>query len=529
MNLNTSLLRAITLFPDNVAVLDRQKQITYKELGERVGSLCLSLNELGLEKGDVVACLAPNCHEYLELYYACVFNELVFNPLNYRLSANEIGEILKDSNAKLLVSHIDFKESALNSLALNEETTVKNLVWLGSVSKLEPKNSYKYEPFLMRNWGAELPNCLAKPDTLAQLYYTSGTTGVAKGVMLNHLNVSSNALGAVSELGLTDADCWAHLAPMFHLVDAWSVWAITWVGGKHTFIPYFKADEVLALFERESVSITALVPTMLSALLGSGKAWEYSYERLRAIMTAGSPVAPDLVRQVNDVFQCDFIQFYGMTETSPFLTVSIPYGCDKLLTKAKETEIRAKTGRPFLTCEVKVVDENGLEVKRDDTQVGEIIARGPNITNGYWNKPEITAKTIIDGWIHTGDLAVINESGYINIVDRKKDMIITGGENVYSTEVEHVLYEHPSIYECAVIGVPHEKWGETIKAYVVLNPSMESASSDDLINFVKEKLANYKAPRLVEFVDELPKTGSGKIYKKQLRDKCWEGIQKKVH
>ena len=528
MNLNTSLLRAVSLFPDNIAIVDKQKQINYQELGQRVGALCTALKDLGLKKGDVVACLSPNCHEYLELYYACAFNELVLNPLNFRLSAHEISEILRDSQAKLLVSHIDFKDTALDSLIIKDGTEVKDLIWLGSVAKLEPADSYKYEPFLMAKWGTKLPDNYCQPDTLAQLYYTSGTTGVAKGVMLNHMNVTSNALGAISELNLTDKDCWAHLAPMFHLVDAWSVWAVTWVGGKHTFLPYFKADEVLPLLERESVTITAMVPTMLASLLGSNQAWEYSYKNLRAIMTAGSPVAPDLVRQVNDVFQCEFIQFYGMTETSPFLTVSTPYGCDMDKTKTQLTEIRAKTGRPFVTCEVRVVKDDGEDVAKDGLEVGEIIARGPNITSGYWNKPDITAQTIRNGWIHTGDLAVQDSSGYINIVDRKKDMIITGGENVYSTEVEHVLYEHPSIFECAVIGVPHPKWGETIKAYVVCHENF-SATENDVIQFVKEKLAHYKAPRLVEFVAELPKTGSGKIYKKQLRDMSWEGIEKKVH
>lgn len=529
MNLNTSLLRAVSLFPEREAVSEGKMKLTYKELGQRVGSLVEFFKSQGLNRGDVVACLAPNCYEYLELYYGCAFSRTVLNPLNYRLNPNEIKGILEDSGARILVAHSDFKAIALEALELlgTKAGDIK-VLWLGSIQELEPKGSMKYEPALLSKWGAALPDVQCAPDDLAQLYYTSGTTGNSKGVMLTHLNVAANAMTAIADLELDDSEVWAHIAPMFHLVDAWSVWSITWLGGKHTFLPYFKADSVLKLIEHESVTRTALVPTMLGALLNSGEAWQYSYESLRSIMTAGSPVAPDLVRQVNDIFQCDFVQFYGMTETSPFLTVSVPFAADKNKPGHILQEIKAKTGRPVTGCEIKVVDDNGDWVTRDNTQVGEIIARGPNVTRGYWNQPEITAATIKDGWIHTGDLAVIDEAGYINIVDRKKDMIITGGENVYSTEVEHVLYDHPTVLECAVIGVPHEKWGESIKAFVKCH-DQNKASADELILFVKSKLAAYKAPKEVEFVEELPKTGSGKIFKKQLRDQSWEGLEKRVH
>lgn len=529
MNLNTSLLRAVSLFPDREAVSDDKRKLTYHELGQRVGSLDEFFNSLGLKKGDVVACLAPNCYEYLELYYGCAFSGTVLNPLNYRLNPSEIKTILEDSEARVLVAHSDFKSIALEALEeMGARAKEIQVLWLGSVQELEPAGSLKYEPAVLSKWGASLPDIECDPEDLAQLYYTSGTTGSSKGVMLTHLNVASNALTAIADLNLDGSDVWAHIAPMFHLVDAWSVWSITWLGGKHTFLPYFKAESVMKLIERESVTRTALVPTMLGALINSGNTWEYSYSSLRTIMTAGSPVAPDMVRQVNDIFQCDFVQFYGMTETSPFLTVSVPYPADQSKPGRILHEIKAKTGRPVIGCEVKVVDEEGNPVARNNEQVGEIVARGPNVTRGYWKQPEITAMTIKNGWIHTGDLAVIDEAGYINIVDRKKDMIITGGENVYSTEVEHVLYDHPSVVECAVIGIPHEKWGELIKAFVKLKDA-EAVSQQELIDFVKQKLASYKAPKEIEFVEELPKTGSGKIYKKQLRDISWEGQSKKVH
>ncbi|MBZ0185715.1 MAG: long-chain-fatty-acid--CoA ligase [Candidatus Obscuribacterales bacterium] len=527
MNLNQSLLRAISLWPDNQAVADGQVQYTYRELGERVAALAAALRSARVMQSDVVGVIAPNCHEYLELYYAAAFSGVVLNPVNYRLNPEEIDEILSDCDVRVLFVHQDFQDTALKLLA--KHSKIRLVIWLGLGTSPETEvKSQRYEPFLLSGQGAQLPSELPESYDLAQLYYTSGTTGRSKGVMISHENAYINALGAVTELNLSDADCWAHLAPMFHLVDAWAVWAITMVGGKHTFLPYFKAADVLPLLEKEKVTITALVPTMLGLLLSSPKSWEYSYPDLRMIMTAGSPIAPDLVRQVGDVFACDYVQFYGMTETSPFLTISLPYASHRHLPDRRLQEIKATTGRPFICAEVKVVKDDGKEVVRDGVEVGEIIARGPTVTKGYWNKPQQTGETIRRGWIHTGDLAVVNEDGYINIVDRKKDMIITGGENVYSTEVEHVLYEHPGVLECAVLGVPDESWGEIVKAVVVAQPGHEPSEAE-LIELVQSKLARYKAPKSIDFIDEMPKTGSGKIYKKKLRERYWQGRERKVH
>lgn len=527
MHLNQSLLRAVALWPMKEAIIDGQKRLSYLELSRRIGALIAALKAAGVQKGDVIAVMALNGHEYLELYYAASFMAAVLNPLNYRLKTPEIKAILDDSQAKVFVGHTEFAEQI--SEIFQTETTVTNILWLGPGATpsidIESKN---YEPFLIAKWGAPLPEPIAVSEDLAQLYYTSGTTGKSKGVMLTQSNAAFNALAAVSELRLNDADVWLHVAPIFHLVDAWAIWAVTWSGGTHVFLPQFKPTSVMETFEREKITITALVPTMLAALLDAHNVWEYSYTSLRYIMTAGSPVAPDLVRQVAEVFRCDYAQFYGMTETSPFLTISLPNAKHKNLPEHKLLELKAKTGRPFIGVDVRVVKEDGTEVKRDGLEVGEIVARGPNITQGYWKKPDITADTIKDGWIHTGDLAVVDSDGYLNIVDRKKDMIVTGGENVYSTEVEHVLYEHASVFECAVFGVPDEKWGEAVKAVVVVHGTMDP-SEQDIIDFVKTRLAHYKAPKSIDFVKELPKTGSGKIFKKGLRDKYWDGLVKRVN
>lgn len=533
VNLAISLRRAVELWPDREACVDGLKRLSWSELGQRVASLTHAFRDLGLTKGSVVACMAPNCVEYLELYYATSCLGLVLAPINFRLSEQEVREILVHSGAEILVCHTDFASTAATMLSDLESaggtTNLKLVAWLGpGILPQTTVKSTHYEGFVMSYWRREPLDIELYSEDLAQLYYTSGTTGQSKGVMLTHGNVASNALGAIAELQLTDKDIWAHIAPMFHLVDAWAVYAITWVGGKHVFMPYFKADDALKLIETENVTITALVPTMANALLNSGKVWEYSYSKLRAVMTAGSPVAPDTVRQLEEVFGCDYIQFYGMTETSPFLTISLPFAPHLARSKQEVQAIRAKTGRTFIGVELKVIRPDGKNVEKNGLDVGEIIARGPNVFRGYWHNEEATRETLRDGWIYTGDLAVIDEDGYVNIVDRKKDMIISGGENIYSTEVEHALHDHPQIVECAVFGIPDEKWGESIKACIVLK-SEATVSESEVIEFVKERLAHYKAPREVEFLSELPKTGSGKILKKVLRDKCWQGRLKRVN
>ena len=404
----------------------------------------------------------------------------------------------------------------------------ENVIAIGE-KHLDTKLSLqRYESLISANDGAELPDLAISGSDLAQLYYTSGTTGRAKGVMLTQENVTSHALAAIPEFELSDADTWAHIGPLFHLVDAWAVFAGTWVGARHVFAPYFRAEEVLELLESEKVTKTALVPTMLNALLNDPSVKERSFPALKVITTAGSPVAPEIVKRTCETFGCLYWQFYGMTECSPLLTISKPKSSMKDWSAEKLLAVTSRTGRTVIGVELKVVNDDGTEVKRDDTEVGEIIVRGPSITPGYWKQPDATSATIKDGWLHTGDLAVIDSEGYVNVVDRKKDMIITGGENVYSTEVEYCLYEHPDIVECAVFGIPDKDWGEKVTAVIV---KREGSQLDEaaVIAYVRTKLAAYKAPRSVDFMDVLPKTGSGKIYKKGLRDPYWEKQSKHIN
>ena len=272
--------------------------------------------------------------------------------------------------------------------------------------------------------------------------------------------------------------------------------------------------------ERERVSITNMIPTMLNLLVNHPAAKKRNYSGLRVLLSGGAPIAPEVVKKIVATFQCDYIQTYGMTETAPYLTMSILKDYLGDLPDDEQLRIKSKTGREFIGVQLKVVREDGTEVKKNEREVGEIIVKGDIVTPGYWRLPEETQKAIKDGWLYTGDLAVMDAEGYVTIVDRKKDIILTGGENVYSTEVENVLYTHPAVLEAAVIGVPDEKWGEMVQAIVVLKQETQT-TDEEIIGFCKERLARYKAPKAVEFCAELPKTGSGKIAKRQLRAKYW--------
>lgn len=517
MNLLLSLNKALSVWPKREAVVDGPVRLTYAQLGARITALACALQERQVKPGSVTAILSPNNHQFLESYYACALLAAVLAPLNFRLAPREICAIALDAQAKVLIAHTDF--CAEVEAVMKNAPTIEHVIWIGSGSTpLLTVPSSNYEKDIDEHTGSRLSPAATTAQDLAQLYYTSGTTGKAKGVMLTHGNVSWHALAAIAELNLTDGDKWIHAAPMFHLADAWATFAITWVGGKHLFLPYFKASEVLKLIQSERATITNLIPVMLNQMVHESQSNPHDYSSLRMILSGGAPIAPQTVRQIISTFGCEYVQTYGMTETSPYLTLSLLKSHLKQLPENEQLAIRSRTGRSFAAVELKVVRSDGTAVCQDDKEVGEIIVKGPTVTPGYWNQPQATAQAVRDGWLHTGDLATIDSEGYVNIVDRKKDMIITGGENVYSTEVEHILYEHPSVLECAVIGVPDSAWGEAVKAIVVPKPGHEI---DDraLIEFTRQYLAHYKCPKTIEFASELPRTGSGKIYKKALRDK----------
>jgi acyl-CoA synthetase (AMP-forming)/AMP-acid ligase II len=527
MILTDSLRKAVRFFPGKAAVIFQDRRWTYEEFYRRLSAFSVYLaTARGVKKGDRVAILHPNCHYYLESYYAIALAGAIAVPLNYRLSPYEISFILNDAGAKILIADPGFV-NAVEQFRGNIKTLEK-IIWTGDQKTAfsTDQDDEFYEKIVATNHAAP-PEIPIDENDIAQIYYTSGTTGRPKGVILTHKNVSTHALGTIGELQLTDRDVWLHAAPLFHLADAWATWAITWVGGTHVLVSEFDPPAVLSAIEREKITLTNLIPTMLNMLINYPEVRKYDFSSLRVLLSGGAPIAPEVVRRIVETFGCDYIQTYGMTETCPYLTFSILKDHLRRLPPEEQLRFKAKTGREFIAVELKVVTDEGPEIKKDEKEVGEIIVRGDIVTSGYWKLPDETAKALKNGWLYTGDMAVMDEEGYVTIVDRKKDMIVTGGENVYSTEVENTLYMHPAVLECAVVGIPDEKWGEAVHAIVILKPD-QKATEQDLIHFCKERIARYKAPKSVEFMRELPKTGSGKIEKKTLRAKYWANSTNKI-
>jgi acyl-CoA synthetase (AMP-forming)/AMP-acid ligase II len=505
--------RAVHLYPDDVAVIDGEARFTYAEVYDRICALGRFLCSRGIDPGDRIAILDVNSVQFYEAYFAAAGIGAVLAPVNVRLASEEIASILTDAGARLLIAAPQF--APLVESVMSHNVPLEAVLWTDLSPASPGVPSFEYAGTLIEHSGP-LDGMRVDPDAVAHLYYTSGTTGRSKGVMLTHRNVTTHALGTVAELRLADTDVWGHIAPMFHLADAWATFALTMVGGRHVMLPRFDAQEALAAIERERITITNLIPTMLNLMVKHPLAGRHDYSSLRMILSGGAPIAPEVIRMIVELFDAEYCQTYGMTETSPYLTLSLLKSHLRHLPAQDQFAIRAKTGRPFITVELRVVDDAGRDVRDDESEVGEIWARGDTITPGYWNLPEETATAFTDGWLRTGDLAVRDAEGYLTIVDRKKDMIISGGENVYSTEVEHVLYRHPKILEAAVYGIPDEVFGETVRAAVVLRPGA-AASAEEIITFCRRHLAGFKTPRSILFLEELPRTGSGKIMKKELR------------
>jgi len=504
MDLWTTIERARDLWGPRPAVTDAGRTLTYAAVADRAERLAGWLSARGVAAGDRVAALLPNGLAYYESYYAAARLGAVLVPLNWRLTPEELEFILRDSGTEWLVGADGFGELPGE---LETRAGLRGVLRTGTA----------YDAALAEGRRPPTRAAACPPSTLAHLYYTSGTTGRPKGVMLTHGNVVTHALGAVAELGLSDRDTWAHVAPMFHLADAWATFAVTLVGGRHVMLPRFEAEAALRAFDEERVTITNLVPTMLNLMVKHPARGAFDYSALRLLLSGGAPIAPEVVRAVVDTFGCEYVQTYGMTETSPYLTLSLLKAHLRALPPEEQLAWRAKTGRPFVTVELRVVDAGGRPVPADERTVGEIEVRGPTVTPGYWRRPDATAEAFRDGWLRTGDLAVLDHEGYVTIVDRRKDMIITGGENVYSTEVEAVLYLHPAVLEAAVYGEPDEVWGEVVAAAVVLRPGAVCTEAE-LLAFCDERLAAFKRPRRVRWPAELPKTGSGKILKRALRE-----------
>jgi acyl-CoA synthetase (AMP-forming)/AMP-acid ligase II len=521
MHLYQILEIAAEQYPNNTAVICGNIQYNYSELKNRVDILANNLRELGITKDTKLAIIHKNCHSYLETYFAAAKLGAVLVPVNFRLAPDDFVYIINNSKAKILISEPEFITPILRKR--DEFPSIEKIILTRDNSDILVHLNYiKYDSLLVPLPEEKLSTSEIRSDDIAHIYYTSGTTGQPKGVILTHRNNYVHAEWTIKELNLTQNDVWLHVSPLFHLADAWAVWTLTKVGATHVIVPGFEPTEVLEAIGSHKVTLTNFIPTMLNILVSCSGTKYFDCSSLRLIMSGGAPIAPEVVRKILDVFGCDYIQTYGLTETSPFLTMSILKDQLKMLPFEDRFKYMTTTGRPFAKVQLKVVNEMDIEVEKDDHDVGEIIVKGETITPGYWELPEVTSQRIKDGWLHTRDLATINSEGYVTIVDRIDDMIITGGENVFSIEVENVLYSHPDIIEACVVGLPHEIWGEMVAAIVMVQKDT-NIKEDDIIDFCKKNLAHFKAPKKVFFVNELPKTGSGKIFKYKLRKQFCSG------
>ena len=514
MNLWTLLERTARAQPNQIAAIDGELRVSYAEVFTRCASLAAGLRQHGVERGDRIAILEPNSLAFFEAYWAAAAIGAILVPLNTRLTLVELAKILNHSGSRVLLAHGSFALQADG--LIDAKVKIEHLIWT-SAAPAECRSKSLTLAQLVATSAQDFVAETLPADHVAQLYYTSGTTGEPKGVMLTHGNIAAHSDCACAEFQLSETDVWIHVAPMFHLADAWATFAFTSSAATHVFCPRFDERAVLDSIVREGVTMTNLVPTMLQRLVSFEGAALRSYPSLRMLLSGGAPIAPSVVRRIVETFRCEYVQTYGMTETSPFLTLSLLKPHLRSAPAEVQFTYRAKTGRRFSAVELAVIGDDGLPIPADGIAVGEIRARGPTVTPGYWNDPAATTHAFENGWLLSGDLATIDSEGYLQIVDRKKDMIISGGEKVYSTEVEHVLYAHPAVLECAVFGVADATWGECVEAAVVLRPGAR-ASSAELQAYARQQLAGFKVPRRIRFLDELPKTGTGKIAKRWLRD-----------
>ncbi len=527
MILEQGLHRAARLWPDKIAVIDGDRRITYAGFAERVNRLANALRDRGLRPGDRVAMLTLNSFRAIELFYAVNVAGGAVVPLNVRLTVPELQFMLDDSASRFLFVGREFVEPArrlrdrcpaLGALVLADDVEAVG-------DGLAPDGFLAYEALLAAAGPGRPPGEIAETD-LAGIFYTGGTTGLPKGVMLSQRNLVDNTYRGIMHLGVGGDDVYLHAAPLFHIAGAAPIFFITHTGGTHVVLRAFDPGAVLDLIAREQVTSTLLVPTMITMTINHPAVRERDLTSLRWLVYGASPIAADTLRAAMAALPCDFVQAYGMTEAAPCL--SFLSAADHRAGAGGHEPLARRlrsAGQPAIGIDLRVVDDEDRDVAPG--AVGEIVARGDNIMLGYWGRPEVTAEAIRSGWYHTGDLATTDGDGYIYIVDRKKDMIITGGENVYSVEVENALYSHPAVLECAVIGVPDEQWGEAVKAIVVRRPGHD-ATVEGLIAHCQGRIAGYKAPKSVDFADALPKSAAGKILKREMRERYWSGRETRV-
>jgi acyl-CoA synthetase (AMP-forming)/AMP-acid ligase II len=519
MFITQGLKRAAQVNRQGNATIDGSRKHTWEEFEQRVEKLAGALLALGLEQGGRVAILSFNSDCYLEYFFAVCWAGGIIVPLNVRLTPPELVYMLNDSGAQILV--VDEAHTAKLTAIMADASTIRHIIY--TVSNHTAGGFLNHETILEAAQPA--PDMGRGGDDVAGIFYTGGTTGLPKGVMLTHTNLVSNAL--VSLLNMYEGEPWTYLhsAPMFHIADCQWNMGVTLHAGTHVFMPKFVPEDMLSTIETYRITHCALVPTMVNILCNVEGRENYDVSSLRGMNYGGSPMAPALIAKARQAFpHCRFFQGYGQTETAPNVSMLTDKYHDPDGPYAAKL---SSAGQPVFTMEVKIVDIDDQPVPRG--VIGEIAARGPNVMAGYWNKPQDTAYALRDGWMHTGDLGYMDEDGFLYVVDRMKDMVISGGENVYSVEVEKVIYQHPAVAMCAVIGIPDDKWGEAVHAVVVLRQGQD-ISAEEIMAHCRQHIANYKCPRSVDIRHEpLPMSAAGKILKRELRAPFWEGKARAIN
>jgi fatty-acyl-CoA synthase len=517
------LYRAVDLYGKKEGVVSGDRRYTYREFGDRCERLAAGLKREGVRPGDRVAYLSFNTHQLLEGYYGPPLIRAIAIPLNVRLTPSELIEILNHAKPRILIFENDFAQ-----LAAAFRKSCPDIERYVSIDAPAVEADMTYEELLAID-RIERPDIFSFDENeIAELFYTSGSTGTPKGVMLSHRTLYLHALEAASAMNQNDRLVDLHAIPLFHANGWGKPQTATMWGAKQVMARRFEAAQVLGLIEAERVTGMLLVPVMANALLNCPELGRFDTSSLEDIHLGGAASSPELVARLEQAFGCRVMAGYGLTETSPVACSSR----EKSTVTARSEEERmfrlSMAGWPILGTEVRVVGGDNRDVPRDMKSIGEVLVRGDNVMDGYYREPDATSAAIVDGWLHTGDMAVWDEENFIHIVDRKKDIIISGGENVSSLEIEKAISAHPAVLECAVFAVPDAKWGEVPAAIVVLKQK-SSLSRDELLAFLETRLAKFKLPKVIEFSREpLPKTGTGKILKRELREPFWIAFERRV-
>ena len=485
------------IFGDQEGLVFKNRRYTYAQMLDRVNRFSNALINLGVQKGDRIAVLQENCNQYVELYFSIAAAGAVIVPLNYRLNPKEMVMILKDSGASVLCFSIDFQDAVQEIKPMVNQ--LKHFILTDATN-----NDYLYYEDLLEGASADDLKIKIEENDNFCILYTSGTVSTPKGVVLSHKNVIANVFNQCMELNIQPGSTNLQLSPLYHASNS-HVFCHVFVHGKNILLKHFDPDTALDTIDRERVTYFFAVPTMIYGMLDSKDIDNYDLKSLQTIVYGGASMTDNRLEESVKKFGYILAQAYGLTETTSHSSV---------LSKEEHKVVKNSIGRGMFGVEVQVVNDAGMQLKTGE--IGEIVVRGDTVLKEYWNRPELTEESRTDGWFHTGDLGKVDEEGYIYVVDRKKDLIISGGVNIYPRDIEEVIAKHPAVAEVAVFGVSDDKWGESVKAVIILR-SGKKVSEQEIIDFCGKQIARYKRPKSVDIVDELPKTASGKILKRDLR------------